>query len=138
MIQNYEFIYKISEEQLEKLMVLFKNVHWAKDRQKSDVIKMLEKSNVIALINTDNGDIVAFSRVISDFVYRAFIYDVMVAEKYRGQGYGKLIVNSLFNHYNLNPVERVELNCIDKNVAFYEKLGFKKVPEGTNMMRYNG
>lgn len=98
---------------------------------------MLDKSWIIAIIDSNNGKIIAFSRVLSDFVYRAFIYDVIVAKDYRGLKFGKLIVSSIVNHIDLKNVERIELNCIDSNVPFYEKLGFRKVPNGMNMMRYN-
>jgi predicted GNAT family N-acyltransferase len=136
-VNNFEFIYKLSEEQVMNLLEIYKEESWTKNRKIGDVKRMLQKSWIIAIIDSSNGKIIAFARVLSDFVYRAFIYDVIVAKEYRGLKFGKLIVNSILNHSDFKNVERIELNCIDKNVLFYKKLGFEKVPEGTNLMRYD-
>lgn len=63
------------------------------------------------------------------------IYDVIVAQKYRGLGYGRVLLETLIADERLKNIERVELYCQDRNVSFYEKFGFKKVPEGTHLMR---
>lgn len=136
-IKNFECIHSLTEDQIINLLEIYKEEKWTKDRQIQDVKKMLEKSWIIALIDSSNGKIIAFARVLSDFVYRAYIYDVIVSKNYRGLKFGKLIVNSILNHIDFKNVERIELNCIDRNVEFYKKLGFEKVPEGTNMMRYS-
>lgn len=54
----------------------------------------------------------------------AFISDVFVKEKYRGQGYGKTIVKKLLN---VSTRKDVYLISRDYNVKFYEKLGFQVV-----------
>lgn len=133
---NYEFIYSLSEEQVVNLLEMYKGETWTKNRQIDGINKMLNKCWIMAIIDSSNGKLIAFARVLSDFIYRAFIYDVIVSKEYRGLKFGKLIVNSILNHKDFINVERIELNCIDKNVKFYEKLGFEKVPNGTNLMRY--
>lgn len=133
---NYEFIYSLSEEQVVNLLEMYKGETWTKNRQIDGINKMLNKCWIMAIIDSNNGKLIAFARVLSDFIYRAFIYDVIVSKEYRGLKFGKLIVNSILNHKDFINVERIELNCIDKNVKFYEKLGFEKVPNGTNLMRY--
>ncbi|MDR3594337.1 GNAT family N-acetyltransferase [Clostridium sp.] len=138
MISDFEFTYNLSECQMIDLLDIYKEESWSKNREIDDVRKMIEKSWIIAIIDSNNGKIIAFARVLSDFVYRAFIYDVIVSKNYRGLKFGKLIINSIINHRDFKNVERIELNCIDDKVLFYKKLGFDKVPNGTNMMRYCG
>lgn len=133
---NYEFIYSLSEEQVVNLLKMYKGETWTQNREIDGINKMLDKCWIIAIIDSNNGKLIAFARVLSDFIYRAFIYDVIVAKEYRGLKFGKLIVNSILNHKDFINVERIELNCIDRNVEFYKKLGFEKVPNGTNLMRY--
>lgn len=133
---NYEFIYSLSEEQIVNLLKMYKGETWTQNREIDGINKMLDKCWIIAIIDSNNGKLIAFARVLSDFIYRAFIYDVIVAKEYRGLKFGKLIVNSILNHKDFINVERIELNCIDRNVEFYKKLGFEKVPNGTNLMRY--
>lgn len=139
MVKDFQFVYNLTEDQIMDLLDMYKEESWSKNRKIDDVRRMLVNSWIIAIIDSRNDKIIAFARVLSDFVYRAFIYDVIVAKKYRGCGFGRLIVNNILNHEYFKDVERLELNCIDSNVAFYKKLGFDRVPEGTNMMRhYNG
>jgi predicted GNAT family N-acyltransferase len=133
---EYEYIYQITDDNAEQLLDLYRGESWSKNRSLNDVKKMLEKSWVISIIDSSNGNMIAFARVITDFVYRAFIYDVIVARDYRKKGFGKLIVEGINNHPDIINVERIELNCIDSNIPFYQKIGFDRVPNGTNMMRY--
>lgn len=62
------------------------------------------------------------------------IEDVIIDENYRGNGYGKLIIEKLIN-IGLNDLKcyKIILNCLDKNIDFYKKCGF--IVAG-NEMRY--
>lgn len=135
---DYEIIYKLSEDHIDDLLALYRHENWSKNRNAEDVKKMLASSWIIAFTDRSSNKLIAFARVVTDYVYRAFIYDVIVEKGYRGLGLGKMIVDNIIDHDDLKNVERIELNCIDSNVAFYKKLGFDLVPKGTNMMRYYG
>ncbi|MCH5190680.1 MAG: GNAT family N-acetyltransferase [Oscillospiraceae bacterium] len=54
------------------------------------------------------------------------ISDVYVKEEYRGKGYGSDLVKKLLK---LSSKENVYLICKEKNIGFYEKLGFTVVKE---------
>jgi glucosamine-phosphate N-acetyltransferase len=53
------------------------------------------------------------------------IEDIIITEKYRGYGYGKLLIEKLC-HIGLNKFNcyKIILNCLDKNIQFYEKCQF--------------
>jgi glucosamine-phosphate N-acetyltransferase len=53
------------------------------------------------------------------------IEDVMIAEQYRGKGLGKFIVERL-TQFGLDHFKcyKVTLNCLEKNIGFYEKCDF--------------
>ncbi len=136
MMTEYEFIYGLSEEHVSELWNLFQDAPWAADRKEKDIRIMLENSWTCAIVDKNSGRIIAFNRVLSDHVYRAFIYDVVVSKDYRGQGFGRLLVEHTVNHDSFKGVERLELYCRDHNVEFYEKLGFEKLKDLTNLMRY--
>lgn len=135
---EYELIYQLSEEYVSDLLKLFRDAPWAADRKADDIRVMLKNSWTCAIVDKKSGNIIAFNRVLSDYVYRAFIYDVIVAKDYRGQGFGRLIVENTVHHSCFKGVERLELYCRDHNVEFYEKLGFEKLKDLTNLMRYKG
>ncbi len=81
-----------------------------------------------------HGSIIGFARVLSDFTFKAMIFDVIVADQFRGQGLGKALVDRIVTHEKLQRVKSFELYCPDKLVPFYEKLGFVK---GTSSMLFN-
>lgn len=53
------------------------------------------------------------------------IEDVVVAEKHRSKGYGKLIINNLVEDSILKGCYKISLSCKNHNIKFYENCGFK-------------
>ncbi len=134
MLDDFVILENLTEKQISGLMELYKNEDWTNNRKTEDVKLMLENSHVIALVNSDNDEIIAFTRFLSDLRYRAMVYDVIVSEKYRGKGYGRIILETLVNHQMLKNVEKIDLYCDNHNVKFYEKFGFEKYSVSTNFM----
>ena len=67
--------------------------------------------------------LVGFGRATSDGVFRAVLWDVVVAGEHQGRGLGRGIVEALLQEPPLQGVERIYLmttNCS----GFYEQLGF--------------
>ena len=52
-----------------------------------------------------------------------FLYDLEVSEKYRGQGYGKYILNYVIHNYNVTDLSVAEDNITA--IKLYESFGFK-------------
>ena len=116
--------------QPEQLLTLFQQAPWAKGRTLSDAREMLRHTDV-ALCAWDGDHLVGFGRVLTDFVYRATIWDVIVDEAYQKQGIGAEIVQRILNHPRLKKVELFWL-CT-RRPGFYEKLGFSS-KEQTGMV----
>lgn len=135
MLEDFAIINELTETHIDNLLELYGNETWTKSRTLEDVKAMLKNCHFIAFVNKNNNEMIAFARFLSDLVYRAMVYDVIVSIKYRGLGYGRILLENLVNHPLLKNVERIELCCLDQNVPLYEKFGFKKVPAPTNFMR---
>lgn len=75
-------------------------------------------------------DQVGFARVISDHATYAYIADVFVLEEYRGRGIGKLIMQCIMSHPELQRLRRWSLLTRDAH-GLYRQFGFTdpKVPE---------
>jgi GNAT superfamily N-acetyltransferase len=61
--------------------------------------------------------------VISDFATFAYIADVFVLESHRGQGIGKLLMECIMQHPELQRLRRWTLSTKDAH-ALYAKFGF--------------
>lgn len=105
----------------EQLLRLFHQAPWAKSRTLKDARDMLRHTD-LALCAWDGDQLVGFGRVLTDFVYRATIWDVIVDEAYQKQGIGSELVQRILTHPRLKKVELFWL-CT-RRPEFYEKLGF--------------
>lgn len=122
------------EPHLSRLMALYEQCWWARGRARSDVERMLAASEHVALEDAE-GTLVAFARVVTDYVYKALILDVVVDERLRGQRLGQRIVDALLDHPKLGDVRHFELYCMPDMVPFYERWGFETDPAGVRFMR---
>lgn len=77
----------------------------------------------LALSAWDGEHLIGFGRVLTDYVYRASIWDVIVDPDYQGQDIGTQIMQRILEHPSLKRVELFWLCTRDKQ-SFYEKLGF--------------
>lgn len=97
-----------------------------------DEVKNNSCHNIFVIENVDNADIIASGtlliepKLIHSFGYVGHIEDIIVDKSYRGCGLGKIIVSYLIEHAKILKCYKVILNCSDKYVKFYKKLGLNK------------
>ena len=77
----------------------------------------------------DGPRLVAFARVLTDGIYRATLWDVVVDAAYQGRGVGEGLMGVILAHPVLSRVEKFWLNTRDKQ-KFYERFGFVSSPQG--------
>ena len=114
------------------LVRLYAHAAWATGRSVEGVREMLSHTD-LALSVWDGSRLVGFGRVLTDYVYRASIWDVIVDPDYQGQDIGTQIMERILQHPDLKQVELFWLCTRDKQ-TFYEKLGFS-ANEQTGMVR---
>jgi GNAT superfamily N-acetyltransferase len=131
---DIKIIHKLNADHIVKLHKLYQDEWFTQGRSLGDVKKMLRHTDFIfGICDEKNDDLVGFARVISDHVYKAFVFDVIVDPSYRHKGLGKLIMETIFNHPELVSVSHIELYCPESMVPFYEKLGFN--PRTSSLLR---
>jgi ribosomal protein S18 acetylase RimI-like enzyme len=114
-----------------QLVRLYAQAPWAAGRTADDARDMLVHSDLV-LSAWDGSKLVGLGRVLTDYVYRASIWDVIVDKDYQGQDIGTQIMQRILQHPDLKRVELFWLCTRDKQ-AFYEKLGFS-AKEQTGMV----
>ncbi len=124
---SFEVVETLSEEQVEDLYLMYQEEWWTKGRKRNDIKRMLEFSNVfVAFCHPETHQLIAFARVLSDYVYKALVLDVIVREPYRRKSLGLSLMKRIFHHPKLKEVEHFELYCLPKHIPFYKKLGFSE------------
>ena len=106
-------------------LLLNKHAFWAQGRSRQQLREMLKGSQVVVSLWRGKR-MVGFGRASSDGIYRAVLWDVVVAGDLQGRGLGRRVVEALLASPKLREVERVYLMTTNSN-GFYEQMGFNKV-----------
>ena len=117
-------IEKLNEDNINQLSVLYSKTWFTPNRTIDEICIML-KNSYLTLGFVAGGTLIGFCRVISDGIYKAFLFDVIVHDDYQDKGIGKFIMKSVLNHESLIKVNHIELYCPEKISGFYKKLGFE-------------
>ncbi|MEH7329512.1 GNAT family N-acetyltransferase [Priestia megaterium] len=113
-----------------RMKEIYHSVGWTNHNEEK-IKKVFQSSNVVA-IAYDEDNIAGFGRALSDGVFNAAIYDVVVDEHYQNKGIGQQIIENLLAQ--LKDISCVHLVSTAGNEEFYRKAGFRKMKTG--MARY--
>ncbi|MCA9522439.1 MAG: GNAT family N-acetyltransferase [Myxococcales bacterium] len=110
----------------EAVAILMAN-DWNEHRSEAIVRRSIEAASAwIGATDAESGALLGLARAVSDRTRYAMVFDVWVAERWRGRGLGRRIMELLLDHPALRDVERVELNTREAH-PFYRKLGFHEI-----------
>jgi ribosomal protein S18 acetylase RimI-like enzyme len=113
-----------------RMKEIYHSVGWTNHNEEK-IKKVFQSSNVVA-IAYDEDNIAGFGRALSDGVFNAAIYDVVVDEQYQNKGIGQKVIKNLLAQ--LDDISCVHLVSTAGNEEFYRKAGFRKMKTG--MARY--
>ena len=115
----------LPDSQVDDLLSLYRQAWWAKDRTAKDARQMLNGASfIVGYRDDESGALVAFARVLTDGIYKAFVFDVIVDEARRDQGLGVRLIDDVVGHPRLASVRHIELYCLAELEPFYERWGF--------------
>jgi len=134
--QRFQFQNRLNAAQVEQLWQLYQAEWWSRGRKLADVRRVVEHSDLIfAFSDPETGRLCAFARVLTDFVYKAVIFDVIVARSERTHGLGRQLIDAIVSHPALLFVEHLELYCRPELVPFYEQWDFTAISRELRFMR---
>ena len=110
------------------LQVLYAHASWAEGRTLEGIRKALENTDY-HFSAWDGQVLIGFARILTDRVYRATLWDVVIHPDYQNRGVGEGLMNAVLSHPVLSAIERFWLNTADK-FGFYEKFGFVRSEQG--------
>ena len=128
-------VYDLDETRIAQLHAFFAREWWTAGRSLEETRRCVEGSQVKVGLIADAGDLIGFARVITDYTFKALIFDVIVAEPHRGKGLGGRLIELLLGHPDLARVRDFELYCLPGVGSFYERHGFSAEVGGVRLMR---
>jgi N-acetylglutamate synthase-like GNAT family acetyltransferase len=120
-----------SKLNLELIHNFLSTAYWSKDRPKEIIDKSVERSLCSGVYYRNEQ--IGFARVVTDYSIFAYLADVFILEKYRGNGIGKKLIQTILNYPDIKDVKRWLLVTSDAH-KFYAPLGFKNLDETEKFM----
>ena len=118
---------QLNSDYKEQLLEMYQHEWWSVGRTEKDVQTILNNASfIIGVIDSENDTLAAFSRILTDHFKYAYVYDVIVKKTYRDQGVGKLLLNTIISHSQLQKIENIELVCRKELIPFYGQFGFSE------------
>jgi len=108
-----------------------KDIYWAAGRTLEEVQTTIEASVCFGIYLDDQQ--IGFARVITDYVVFAYLMDVFIDEKYRGNGYSSILIEAMMKDPQLQQVKIWRLATSDAHFL-YEKFGFTPLAHPEKMM----
>lgn len=134
----FDVVTTLDERQIEQLYALYQREWWTKGRSLASTRQCVKGSQICLGLVDDKGDLVAFTRVITDYTFKALVFDVIVAEHARGLGLGDRLMRLVLEHEALRSVKHIELYCLPALIPFYVGSGFSDEVGDIRLMRRNG
>ncbi len=90
---------------------------------------IFSSDEVDGIVALEKGNVIGYASIhyIKKITRKSgIIEDVVVKENQRGKGIGKLLVKNLIEKAKKNDCDKIILSSSEKNLKFYQKLGFQK------------
>jgi ribosomal protein S18 acetylase RimI-like enzyme len=111
---------------------LWDQVPWARGRDPESIMRALLGSSLVVTA-WDEDRLVGTARVVTDGVYYATIWDVIVDQQYQGQGIGTRLTEAAVEPFRGRGFKYIALFAAEGKAGFYERLGFERHPAGMRL-----
>ena len=123
-----------ARQDLDAIHRMLAGTYWSPGIRRDVVAEALRNSITAVAIDDASGATVGLARVVTDRATFAWLCDVFVDERFRGQGISKRLLEELERHPTLQTLRRWCLATRDAH-GLYAKYGYQPVPEGRWMER---
>ncbi len=130
-------IYQLNDHHITQLHQLYQNEWWTRGRTLDETRRCASGSQIcIGLVDTNN-DLIGYTRVLTDYTFKALIFDVIVRKDQRGTRLGDTLISLVKEHEKLQDVKHFELYCLPELYDFYKRHGFSTDVGDIRLMRLN-
>lgn len=106
-----------------ELQELYRFTHWGRSRTLDQIARMLQGSDLCFSVRCEER-LVAFCRMLTDFVFRGSIWDILVHPDHQGKGLGSRMMNYALLHPAVKNIPIITSYSSDL-VAFVTHHGFE-------------
>ncbi|MBE9032736.1 GNAT family N-acetyltransferase [filamentous cyanobacterium LEGE 11480] len=128
-------VYKLTDSQISELHQLYRQEWWTESRTIEETKSCIEGSQICIGLVDEAESLIGFARILTDYTFKALIFDVIVSKSSRKLGLGDRLMKLIQNHPALSKVQHFELYCLPEMFAFYQKYGFSEQVGKIQLMR---
>lgn len=111
------------EKDFEQIQALNEAEGWDQLVRQNDLTKEAwRQSNVAFVIESDEGDVVAYLRGLTDTTVSLYVCELLIAPSHRRQGLGEQLLQHV---HTLYPDTRLEMLASSSSHTYYEQLKFR-------------
>jgi len=119
---------------IEQITALYRSQGWWNGSDNPDLVLRIIQGSHCFMVARHGQEIVGMGRAISDRTSDAYIQDVTVKKKFRGQGIGTYIIRMIINRLQLDGIFWIGLIAEKGSHGFYEPIGFRPMINSTPMI----
>ena len=116
-----------------EVKALYRFIWWGKSRTDEGIARMLQESSMCFSVRY-KSELVGFCRLLTDFVYRASLWDIIIHPDHQGQGLGTALMNYVLEHPAVKDIPLI-ITYVSDLYPFLEKWGFKQLPGAVLLLR---
>ena len=133
--RKFRTIDSLLPHHIQRLHELYQEEWWTRGRTLEETTRGVYGSQVCIGIVDESDRLVGFTRAITDGVFKAFIFDVIVAKACRKWRLGERLMTEVRSHPKIADVRHLELYCLPELVRFYDRFQFSSEVGGVQLMR---
>lgn len=123
---DINLVHTFDDSYLDSIYKTYQSVGWLNHNK--DNIESILKNSTHIVFALHNNKVIGVGRALSDGVFNAAIYDVIVRPDYQNLKIGSRIVNDLL--VQIGDVSCIHLISTSGKLDFYRKQGFSKLKTG--------
>ncbi|MDR1623161.1 MAG: GNAT family N-acetyltransferase [Synergistaceae bacterium] len=116
-----------------ELQDLYRYSQWGRSRSVEGIETMLTNTSMCFSARS-GGKLVGFCRIVTDFIYRASLWDVMVHPAHQGKGLGSALVDYALTHPAIKKIPLI-VTYTDEWIPFMTSRGFEARESVMMMLR---
>ncbi|ADE56802.1 MULTISPECIES: GNAT family N-acetyltransferase [Aminobacterium] len=114
-----------------ELRELYRFTLWGKSRSLEDIERMLEGTTMCFSVRHEEK-LIAFCRILTDFIFRGSLWDIMVHPDFQGKGIGSALINYALTHPAIRAIPLI-ITYTSELEPFLTQYGFER-KEGALML----
>lgn len=130
-----QLIEVLTERHIAQLHQLYLQQSWSNTRTLEETHLVVAGSSLLLAFVDSDDNLIAFTRVLTDGIFKALVFDVIVDAQYRSQHLGSSLIAAVKNHPRVQRVKHIELYCLPELHSYYQQFGFVTNIGGMQLMR---